>query len=78
MCYAENMRRLVGHVHQGHIEVSETLPEGMLVAVSLPGEEEMVELGEEQLRELDLSLAQAERGEVRPWSEVLSKLFSSA
>ena len=68
------MRVVHGRVTAGHVELDENLPEGTEVAVVVGAEVEPFDLDEDQVRELEEALAEAERGEVVPAAHVLAHL----
>lgn len=68
------MRVVHGKVAAGRVELDEKLPDGAEVAVVLRADDEPFDLDEDRMRELEASLAEADRGEVVPASEVLSRL----
>jgi hypothetical protein len=73
-CYNDPMRVLHGRVTAGRVELDERLPEGTEVAVVVGGAEEPFDLDDEQIRELEESLAEADRGDVVPAAHVLARL----
>ena len=69
------MTIVTGKVVNGRIEVEDVeLPEGLEVAVYYSGDEQEVHLTPEELAELDASIAEADRGELIPASQVLREL----
>jgi len=67
------MRVVHGRVTAGRVELDEALPDGIEVAVVV-GAEEPFDLEEDQIRELEESLAEAERGEIVSAADVLARL----
>lgn len=69
------MRVTTGTVVNGRIEVpGETLPEGMVVTVLSPEDQERFKLGPEAEAALLASIEEAERGEVISSAELLREL----
>ena len=65
------MKVLQGRVERGRVVVDEQLPDGAAVAVVLAGEEDGFELDEQQVRELCVSIEEADRGELIGLDDVL-------
>ncbi|MCL2779869.1 MAG: hypothetical protein FWD73_17900 [Polyangiaceae bacterium] len=68
------MRIVHGRVTAGHVELDEVLPDGIEVAVVVGASNEPFDLDEDQIRELEESLAEADRGEVVPAAPVIARL----
>ena len=68
------MRVVHGKVTAGRVELDESLPDGTEVAVVVGAEGEPFDLDEDQIRELEESLAEADRGEVVPAAHVIARL----
>jgi predicted transcriptional regulator len=67
------MKVVHGRVEQGRIVVDEPLADGTEVTVVVAAGEERFDLDEEQIAALRESIAEADRGELIPMDEVLSR-----
>jgi hypothetical protein len=70
----EVMRVVHGRVTAGRVELDQSLPDGIEVAVVAGLPEQPFELDEDQIRELEESVAEADRREVVQSPAVLARL----
>ncbi len=71
------MNAVRGRVRKGHVEVDAALPEGAEVVVLTGGAEEPFDLDVAQVAELELRMAEADRGEVEPAEALFASLRRS-
>ena len=70
------MNAIRGRVRGGQVQLESAVPDGTEVVVLVPGEEPPFDLEEDEIAELEASIAEADRGEVVAASELYARLQS--